>query len=1454
MALYADRIDHNNRPKEKKQTFTNGISLWHNVAVYALYRAFSSGPTVFVTAETSLSRSLQRNWDASAIERFIVRLPRILNLQDEESRKEQDADALQIPQSFSWNILLPFFEVLLENKCSSNAWGLSQALLQDMFGEWETPAPEGNGVRVSKDVFEVLLGCGFGMKGDTGEFGQTLANNLNECRYHGNGSFRLSDKDIEIESLSYFGRAAVSMLFLGDEMSLNEGAQKGALDRALRMIRILETKCLDSSEEQEFLRLVLQIVFKAISYIEIPKFRDSLVQQIRTSCVKFEGEVNNQLKNEFATIEFIVTLVQDHTRNNGNDDTIFMPLCELLDDDDIPPQCFRHLSALFMKVQEARSTILNGSKRMLAPLYFHVQQEECIEIYKDEAGQENPAVLYRTESGIQGLLHSMRNECWDDIHINAWGILSEALVHDIPFLCFEIRQELYQTIADYVSEGDFGDRTQEHVLRALVVRMSHILQTPQNGLQSRELAAVHRTISTLLWCMASGNQTLGHRLASLAHGRDVFLRSLLAMREGRSGPWDYVMEYAKSRVTDSDSSKNDSFTLCWAVFLVLNLEILDTLRERGTRALPSLEMQSVRKSVGMDDLIKRLKAVEREELVVRSGGNAKDSWSLSWTEQSEKSVHRREEGTPKTLPDEQTKRSASISLLFETLCLAPLPTGLSQEIEDTLAWKMISAIAYLLRQQKHGETEADNAVSEIVLDSITVEKIGRAFLSLAALLAREIIRQDCSLSLADELFYVIEAYCHVLEVVLQDFEEHDCTEILLSLWDLYNAIASEKAALKVVNFLDSHLMDDPKDFQANDGSDFVVLNPLESRSDVNRTTRSLRLCCLNALRKAIFSSSIAENIDEDGTITDFLAGMLEALADDLQRGLDGKSGGINSRMYMSYCSLIHDCAKRVFEHYKSKSLDPSVLSLFDKVSCIVAGILIEYPLGSAEKFKSTFILGLVTLPSMCRCLQQAAIVIQTPDAFSIELMCREGSELMDRTFDDCIAILSRWAQTRDPLSIPWEDMAGRQHIKSANNSETSIVSLGSHDNNDTRPRNNKMAPQQIRLIDKEVWSWALSSAIFGLKQPWLDSHGAICGTSEGMNHSIVPNSSKWRLFYQQRRNQLHDTLSKTVRFFQASADAQDQVALDMMAMNMPSYPRDWLCSVIACISQVLTDACLHVHGYLKNTAADKQGLTLPMLESLCCVAAWLSVDSSDSKKSSSRISEFSVGVFRWLEMASRKRPPHETSSARRTESKLCHEKVSSVAEYIYRLYLALKDVERALRKCKLDSEFQKMIKIFLLPEDGGSVPPNNHSVELLPKVSLKLRLILKALPRDFRERSLPDFPVIRNLAVSMKKGSIASGRAAAGQKRGLPGHGKQTWNSRLSSLTSFKRHRTSKMVPLQRISRNPALEAMWALDREADHLQDGRETEAGVQSKRGKRGRYSLYAAAADLEDFIAPG
>lgn len=1436
--------------KEAKSNDCTMVASWQTVAVHILHRSFVAGPEHFVAVEMAFYNALL-NLPLRFIEEWIANLPSIL--------EDQASTENPIPRWFGWSIVLVFFEA--RNEVKSKRWSMSEAVLDELHGQINGNIADSDN---QCDFFEVFRQLGFETELDRDKFVHELGDRMEMLQYSGNGVFEVADDTKFGKSLSYCGHTVWNAIFLG----IGEG-EAGvdltlAYDRALRLMKVLELGHEQANQEQESTHSILWIVFTSIAYFEIPQFREYFVVRIGENGGKSGEEMGDALSWDLSAVVFIVSLSK--TGENGD---CIDPFGGLFDDENIMPSCFSHLSSILLDVPSLRSKIFSCGKRMLAPLFVYslsrsnithvdvVSDELSVDSKGDNAFDdldignrcEQVSLSARAQCGVLCLLELLRRDDWGSVEFEAWMHLSTILVEGVPCLCYQSRQWLYQTIADFFADDVYCEATKQHMLRALVVRLVSFFESgiPEDT-KAEEFSMVHRLILTVLQSLATNSENRGTRLELLAQGREAFLRFVLLSRDEQSQLQRPVEAFIKERILGDNSWNSESFAVCWGLFLAVNALIMDALA-----SAPSKISRSHRTGIGgsspngfnMFAITKKIRSIEKSSLIEKSNVVSKEVSHPSWISAATNSSGR--EILTTSCFEKKSFQNASVLLLLELLYSTPLPTRSPGEAEDPLLWKTIKATAHLMNQEWQQVDRASDAQDNKILDRYSVEQTAHSVLSLCSILVREVVRKDCEMSLTEELFSCIVTYCDSLSMALSDSEEF--SDLLVSLWDLYNGLASERSAVRIVLYLENHLSDDAKTLVTSSGDTFTFLNPFRSGKDVNRAIRSLRISCLRALGNAISCVAVAEEVDEPCVPKDLVAGMLEALAEDLRKGLAGDSGGISSQLYMSYCAVIEKCASHVFENARSTG-DFSVVSLLNKVSGVLSGILVQFPLGAAERFKSTFVLGLVTLPTMCQSLLRGSLSVVPPNITVKKMPKSQDSDLFDITFDDCLVILSRWSTLRDPLSVPWKDIAGRHHTRSPNNSETSVVSLGSHD----EKQNVVGKVRRIHLTDKEVWSWALSCSMFGLKRIWLDSHDTIQTNKKGYDGpktSPVCSHSSWRIFYKLRRIELQTSMTKISRFFLPSTDSQDHVALDMLAMNMPSHPRDLLCSVIACVSQVLMDAVKHVSDFLKDQIASKDLHTFSILESLCCLAAWLKLDSGESKPVA--IGDFSVGVFKWLEMASRKRPPREqTSKSRRADSKELMEKVSSLSEYVYRLYSTLKDLERTLRKRTASSDFHKLCKVFLADDKRTNIvvskAAGNNSDNtdfLLHHVSLKLRHLSKALPREYRERSLPDFP------------AIVAKKPTTGKKRGRPtstllGSVNKRRGNRGASLFSQKKRPRILSSTTFRVSRNPALEAMWALDQEADREEVEKRGQTKNRNVAGWKKR-NLHAAA-DLEDFVTPG
>jgi hypothetical protein len=220
-------------------------------------------------------------------------------------------------------------------------------------------------------------------------------------------------------------------------------------------------------------------------------------------------------------------------------------------------------------------------------------------------------------------------------------------------------------------------------------------------------------------------------------------------------------------------------------------------------------------------------------------------------------------------------------------------------------------------------------------------------------------------------------------------------------------------------------------------------------------------------------------------------------------------------------------------------------------------------------------------------------------------------------------------------------------------------------------------------------------------------------------------------FYKRRQGELFFSLENISKFFQSSAaekpldQSGHQLVLEMLAMNLPSAPRQRLCSAIGSISKVLSHAIELLCSSLRNerNALHVTGTRLEFLESLCCVSAWLRVGEHDI--------DFSVGAFRCLAILKRKRPPGESSSKKIDTSDLL-ERLSDVAMLVQRLRNGLHNLKQTLHAMQEEETTVETQVINALFEGGLD--------DMTRRTAVKLKLMQQAMPQDAQRRTLPDFP------------------------------------------------------------------------------------------------------------------
>lgn len=1247
---------------------------------------------------------------------------------------------------------------------------------------------------------------------------------IDKIFYRNSGLFYLQDDgEKQFDWLSSCGGLIMRSLYLNNcnvSHEFMEINQSSVLPRATRLVRMVDHILMNCLEENLLQASIFAIVAKTVAYFEVPEFRIILEGKIEQDISK-----SSRLQNStFSTLRLIV----GSALKIDNSEKMVGRWIEIIDRS-LPFSHVTYHNRILTTLSPARSSILNISQKLLAPLYSSWGGYEYA-IGSSEQPFE-PEIQQRLNGGIRGLLELIRSDRWGESEILAWATLSDTIVKDLPPLPLRSRRWLFQTLGTCVTNGIFGAMTVDRLLRASVIRMSSffvdyeieskILFSTQ---QMEEVGFLHRFIAILVRYLVTVNGYSESRHILLAQGREAFLRSALLYKKGQLVRNQVHHGISKQHDPIQDNEL-DSFIFCWLVFLKINFYLLDNAMPESSKFKTHghLESSSTKHEASLQELICRIKEIENQDLQVKHCADPNYEITIPSPQHT---VTMDDFDSIELINMEPTKKFIYFDLLLEFLFLVPLPPRESYDFNDPLSWKVIIATGFLINR-KHRSSKN----TECFLSMETIKKTAEPFLSISSLLVRSAIHLDCGLSALEELLAPIVTYCRALHLTLEAIQAPDCARIIVNIWNLYQAVASEKACVKMIKYLESHI---PENHGVSTQRDHHLfsLKSIYTESDVDEVVQQLRFSCLRPFLSCMTFLSNKEEIDTNLSQS-LVSGMLGALVTDLRAGLDGRSGGIPRQLYIIFCMSIEECGSILF-YRRQSSFDYSIFLLFKEVTAALSNILVMVPLRDAVLFRTTFILAVAVFPSMCRDLMRSSICNSGSKSQTAEKMLRADSVLFDEVLEDCIEILSRWAALREPYLIPWLEIAGPDHsdikydttLSEINYYETPnsiafdckqesereiprFVHVPSPTRNrrktDSQP---EKIPQRIRLYTKELWSWALSCSLLGLEQKWLESKRTIQTSDSIENYDRFQVSSiGWREFFGARKMELQSSLLHINRFFSTSQGLQqrdqmgNQVMLDMMAMNLPSAPRLRLCCLIECVSRVLIHSirrsCWFLCGVAKSSARD-----ISVFESICCLSAWLSLEEDPEK-------DFSVGLFKWLAIASRKRPPSEISSSRKCDKAELFGKLSLVSEQVHELYLALKDLQKTLLNCgdRTEDHFQsELIRYFFEGKDTMN--------EILSHTALKLHSLQQAIPRGFQMKSFPDFPYIREAGSDLE--SLERKRVRSRKRQTIP---------------------KSKKKKIQTKNRNKVVDIFMNLDK-------------GTNSPR----RDATRDAYTDLEDFLVEG
>jgi hypothetical protein len=673
-----------------------------------------------------------------------------------------------------------------------------------------------------------------------------------------------------------------------------------------------------------------------------------------------------------------------------------------------------------------------------------------------------------------------------------------------------------------------------------------------------------------------------------------------------------------------------------------------------------------------------------------------------------------------------------------------------------------------LLQSKEDLSKSNEEDSLLSLD--TLNETAVPFLSASFVVIQNfiLIKSSTLVEVEGHLIPTLQ-YCKALVHLSKSSMIKPCSELIESVWKVYQVIGGERGVIRFISFLEEHVPA-TRSLSKNDNNIDLLLSN-RTGEDVDKSIQKIRQYIISALQSCLlmFSSwnqNQSENIDDVNAgsfglkssekvviAPDFLASLLLALSKDLRAGLDGNSGGITSQLYLSYVGTIEECAIALFTtRLEHKVICNSIVLLFMEVAEILCDILSTFPLDDAILFRSTFLVATSAFPSMCREILRRTFIIddcqvrfnQFHRVFCIDKIMLSG------TLTDSLSILSRWSSLRDPNVMPWADIAGQSHLESDGETEELGQMHSSTESVDSEPemartvriptvsdgeyfegaasnaKRFQFRSCKIRLQTKETWSWSLSCTLLAIEEKWMESFQVMMSSDYRDSDLRLENSTWYAGFFRGRLNELLFSFQSACKFFLSTSSESrvgpsgESLVLEMLAMNLPSAPRVRLCSLLGHILTVLKHAIDIITEKFQDTESPGSARNeLAFVEAACCLSAWLCADFDGT--------DISLGICRWQSILKR-RKPDESSSAKHDDKKL----ISTMSELVF---LAIETQAKLKKLNGLVQDIKKeTVQIFDVLLPGGIV-------ELSRLAMKKLTVMEKEFPAmTDRVNSLPDFP------------------------------------------------------------------------------------------------------------------
>lgn len=1115
--------------------------------------------------------------------------------------------------------------------------------------------------------------------------------------YAGRGRFEnQTGEDHATTTLTGMSSLAFHSLVLDWEDSLQTPQLLHATERAQAWVRCandaLQSKCAEAID------LVFAIVILITIYCEIPMARSSLARNMLQAFSSTEADFGVDIDCMATVHSLVISVVLTTSRFDGS------PSHGVFSDLDIVADVFAQPipSTVFYDLARALSPLSSARQALLATAQTQLGSALSVHSWSamDVSGRGINDSFERVKCGLFALVVLISVSVWEDCEIAAWSLLSDVIVENRPHLPFQARLWLFQQLKVVsANKQHLKENAAKHLQRACLARLLRYVGPDNNGRESfsyekafatwgngltkqiEDISGLFDLVFTLLHrdTVEDGIAREEQRVA-FARCRELLPGLIELERHGTSLAAPAVEDFGGIHPTLPLLDFDSSF-LCYVAFYCLALALQDATTGRLSfdgKMLPSLSNISL-------FLVKQ----EQEELGVSPESQSLPTWLTPKKHVVGILACRKQRlDKRKSMPIRLALYDAVVELLLGP---AQLFSSRVNEMDgrpsnSSRLWSM-QLTAILSRKREltdalRGESE-NNAIVPCSQDKLAVEFEG--FCAFVVPVLKYHISDQGDLSETDEMLSTSIDLCERVTIVSKEprFESDGFSmhRRLMCFWDLYTVLCEEKAAVRLIGYLESQ--------RCEGGKKQICRMSLDGPDDIDCVVRRVRISVVRSVSVA-FDDYLQRKGSElleyekkewgpegsDDAPLEYFVRFINCVTADLLAGLEGASGGLTYDLFLFMIDCITQCAKILLVALpSSRSIDSAVLasliSVCQSASIDIEGIFCNFALRQAAAFKKTMMLCVGTLPALARCARRHISPLASTHqsrTFSIAT----------KLFDQLTCVLKRKTEFDSAPGTPWELVVGKDHLGGKNDlnyddDDVSVLSDGFVDWVDRRespPQNVDIlgsSKEMILLQTERSWTWSLCCVLQAFEDDWEGSLQLVRDS-----HDAVGSKVELGAYYDIRQYELADTLRSICMLFQstkrqANPDAGNEVDMSVYAVAVPSAVKIKLCltvdRVLVALQKSIKRVVSQFQSQANSLATDISCRSFA--EAITCLSAWLTLRTEGA--------ELSSGVQRWYmaEKQFARLPRHENGT---------YAAESPALRRLPKLIFRLEDVDLALRK------------------------------------------------------------------------------------------------------------------------------------------------------------------------------